>query len=929
VVKYKTDLFDASTMKRFLEHFRVLVEQAIVHPEKPVAALQLLSEPERRQVIHEWNQTASDYPRDKCVHQLVEEQARQRPDDVSVTFEGSALTYADLDRQANQLAHHLVGLGIRPETRVGLCFDRCPELIIGILGVLKAGGAYVPLDPTAPANRLAFMLRDADVRVLLTQNHLRASLPECSATVRCLDQDWPLIARSPETPCPVAVVPDNLAYIIYTSGSTGEPKGVLVPHRGLTNVIVAHIQSLEARPGKRVLQLVFPHFDAGQAEIFRTLAAGATLCMAPADSLLPGASLVELMRDQAMNIATFPSSVLTAMPRSGDALPALGTLVVGGEACPPETIAHWSTGRRFLIGYGPTETTICSTMADRWDAGRPAPLGRPIANTQVYALDEQLQPVPVGVPGQLHVGGVGVTRGYLNEPALTAAKFIANPFSDQPGARLYRTGDRVRWLQDGTLEFLGRVDEQVKIRGFRVELGEIESVLGRHPGVRECTVLARQDGPTEPNAKRLVAYVAPKSEPAATSAELRAFLKEKLPEYMVPSAFVVLEAMPRKANGKVDRRALPAPEKSLSEAGRAYRPPRDDVEKQLVALWEQSLGVDKVGLGDNFFELGGHSLLAVRLIEQIKEQFGQKLPVATLFRHPTLEDLATLLRQKSTASDSPLVPIQPHGSKPPLFVVHPAEGNVLCYADLARVLSSGQPLYGFQAAAPGGDQPPARVEDMAAAYIALMRTVQPDGPYFLGAWSTGGLIAFEMAQQLLGLGQEVAFLGLIDTHLPSPDRKPPKIDPAKRMYEFAQEKGLDLGTEDFLKLPPEEQLTRFLERARAANVFPPGLGEEQIHRLYRRSSRTFQTQIGALQQYVARPYPNRISLFRATESQREGAGDPDPKLGWDKLADVDVFQIPGTHETMIREPHVHVLAGQLTQCLARVQAMPLGQAHSQ
>jgi amino acid adenylation domain-containing protein len=926
VVKYKTDLFDAATMKRFLEHYRTLLEGAVAHPEKPLSALTLLDESERRQVLVEWNRTEADYPLDRCVHQLIEAHALQTPDAVALAFQGQTLTYRELDRRANRLANYLRGLGVGLEDRVGLCLDRSFEMIVGMLGVHKAGAAYVPLDAAQPPERLEFILRDAEVKMLLTDQRAGGVNPPVRQGVDTprspglvyLDTDWPAIAQQSDQAPTSRAGPDNLAYVIFTSGSTGQPKGVLVEHRGLTNVVCDHIRQMGIGPDTRTLQFVFPHFDAAQGEIYRILCAGATLCLAPAETLLPGPGFAELLRDQHITLASIPPAFLAAQP-GADQLPALRTLVVGGEAILPEVAARWGKGRRLFNGYGPTETTIGSTLATDWDLNRPPPLGRPIANTQVYVLDSRMQPAPVGVPGELYIGGAGVARGYLHQPELTAARFIANPFSARPGARLYRTGDRVRWLFDGALEFLGRVDEQIKIRGFRIEPGEIEVVLGQHPAIRDHTVVAREDTPGD---KRLVAYVVAQP-PAPSASELRSYLKEKLPEYMVPSAFVFLDVLPRKAHGKVDRRALPAPEKSRAGADTAFRPPRDDIERQLVQLWEQSLGIDQVGLDDNFFELGGHSLLAVQLIEQIKEQFGQKLPVATLFRHPTLEDLAAVLRQKgTTAADSPLVAIQPHGSQPPLFVVHPAEGNVLCYADLARKLGTDQPLYGFQARGLDGEQPPhPRIEEMAADYVQLMRGVQPRGPYLLGGWSTGGLIALEMAQQLLAQGESVALLALLDTHLPSAEKKPPKIDPARRMLEFAQEKGLDLGPDDFLKLRPEEQLTRFLEKARAANVFPPGLGEEQIHRLQRRSSRTFQAQVEAVQQYVARNYPERITLFRCSETQRQDADDQGPKLGWDRLAaDVELYMVPGTHETMIREPQVNVLAEQLRACLSRFAA---------
>jgi amino acid adenylation domain-containing protein len=917
VVRYKSDLFDAGTMKRLLEHYRSLLEAAVAHPDKPLSALTFLNTSERRQVLDAWNQTVADFPRDRCVHQLIEAQALKAPHAVALTFQDQTLIYRELDRRANQLAGYLRTLGVGLEDRVGLCFDRSFAMIVAMLGVHKAGAAYVPLDAAQPPERLGFIIRDAEVRVLLTQEQLRHQLPSTSAAVLCLDSDWQIIGQQSGEASAVRVSPNNLAYLIYTSGSMGQPKGVLVEHRSLTNVVLDHIRQMGIGPDTRALQFVFPHFDAAQGEIFRILCAGATLCLAPAESLLPGPGFTALLRNLGVTFVSLPPSFLAVQP-GAEELVNVTTIVVGGEPILPEAAARWSQGRRLFNGYGPTETTIGSTLATDWDVKRPPPLGRPLANTQVYVLDEHMQPAPVGVPGELYIGGAGVARGYLHQPDLTAARFLPHPFSSQPGARLYRTGDRGRWRLDSTLEFLGRVDEQVKIRGFRIEPGEIEAVLRQHAAVRDAAVFARDDAA---GTKRLIAYVVIHSGGPAAG-QLRDYLRTKLPEYMVPSTFVFLDRVPRKAHGKVDRQALPVPSTN-TDAEAAHRAPRDETERELVRLFEQSMGVEKVGLDDRFFDLGGHSLLAVQVIEQIQQRFGLKLPVAALFRHSTVENLAGVLRQQTmTTADLPLVPIQPHGSRPPLFLIHAAEGTVLCYADLARAVGADQPVYGFQARSPNGNAPAhARIEEMAADYIQFLRSVQPSGPYFLGGWSTGGLIALEMAQQLLSQGETVLLLALLDTHRPGPNRKPPVVDPAKRMVTYARENGLDLGPDDFLSLPPEEQLTRFLERTRSANIVPPGLGEEQINRLQRRASWTFQAQLDAVQRYVARPYPGRITLFRSTETQRQGTGDIDVKLGWDELAaEVEVCPVPATHDSMIREPHVQILGQRLTACLQQARA---------
>jgi len=660
-VEYNTDLFDRATIERMVGHFQTLLEGIVTNPEQPISRLPILTEAEQQQLLVGWNETAIDFPRETCIHHLFEAQVEARPDAVATTYEGQQLTYAELNRRANQLAHYLQKLGVGPEVLVGISTERSPEMVVGILGTLKAGGAYLPLDPTYPQGRLALMLEDSQVPVLLTQERLveRLRISEsanqqisksanqqinASPQVICLDTDWTEIAQESEENPVSGATAESLAYVIYTSGSTGKPKGTMLRHRGLCNLTDAQRRAFGIREGSRVLQFSPLSFDASVWETFMALRNGATLCLARQEVLASGLDLVRLMREDGVTNVTLPPSVLAVLPE--EELPELETVISAGEACSAELVARWAPDRDFFNAYGPTETTVCASMylCDEDDPHNP-PIGRPIANTQLYILDRNLQPVPVGVPGELHVGGVSLARGYLNRPELTAEKFIRNPFSDEPGERLYKTGDLVRYRADGNIEFLGRIDHQVKVRGFRIELGEIEAVLGQHPGVQDGVVVVREDVPGD---KRLVAYVVPaepalseaEGEPAPAVGELRNFLRKTLPEYMVPSAFVVLEALPLSPSGKVDRRALPAPEGIRPELEREYVAPRNETEEKLAAMCAELLGVDRVGVYDSFFDLGGHSLLATQFISRVRDAFQVELPLRSLFEHPTVDELA-------------------------------------------------------------------------------------------------------------------------------------------------------------------------------------------------------------------------------------------------------------------------------------------------
>lgn len=656
-IEYNTDLFDKETITRLAGHFLNIVEQVSADPAQRTGEIQLLSAAERKQLLIDWNATGTPLAHDACVHQLFEAQAALLPGAVAVVFEKVVLTYADLNARANQLAHALTARGVSRDVPVAILLERSPEMIVALLAVLKAGGAYVPLDPDYPAERLSFIIEDSGAGILLTREALRNRLPLSAEQILCLDSANESISAHRNNNPDCSVAGEHLAYIIYTSGSTGKPKGVAVTHRGLSNLIQAPALSFDLAPDSRVLQFASFSFDASVLEIMMALCAGSALYLPDAGQRLPGLPLLHYIDENDITHMILSPSVLAALPQAE--LPRLTSLIAGGEPCPPGLAAFWSQGRRFYNAYGPTEATVCSVIAEYAgadiDCAAPLPIGRPITNTKLYVLDSRNQPTPIGVPGELHIGGAGLARGYLNRPELTAEKFIPDPFSSVPGARIYKTGDLVRYRPDGNLEYLGRCDHQVKIRGFRIEPGEVEAALGQHPDLLETVVVVRED---MPGSKRLVAYTVPKTGSQATPGELRRFLSAKLPEHMIPSAFVVLASLPLTTNGKVDRRALPAPDHVRPELEEVFTVPRTPIEQAVAGIWEVLLGLEQVGVKDNFFHLGGDSLLATQVISQVCSLFKVDVALLCLFESPTIaalaENIETALR-RGQRSDTPAI----------------------------------------------------------------------------------------------------------------------------------------------------------------------------------------------------------------------------------------------------------------------------------
>ncbi len=647
-IEYATDLFDRGTVEALAQRLIRLLAAAVANPEQPIGSLDILSAEERQTVVRAWNDTARTVP-SATFPALFAAQVAQSPDAVAVVCASEALTYAQLDARANQLAHHLQSLGVGPEVVVGLCAERSLDTIVGLLGILKAGGAYLPLDPAYPPERLAFMLEDAAAPVLLTQSALRERLPAQGARIVRLDEHWPAIARRPTTAPPNNLHPGNTAYVIYTSGSTGTPKGVMVSHRGIPNLAAAQIDRFAITAEARVLQYASASFDAAISEVVTTLTSGATLVL-PADER-GGDDLTRLIRIQGVTHATLPPAVLGDLNEEQP----MRTLVVAGEACAADLAGRWSKGRRMINAYGPTETTVCATMSEPLAGAYAPPIGTPIWNARTYVLDEGLEPVPAGIVGELYVAGEGLARGYLGRRGLTSERFIADPFGPA-GSRMYRTGDLARWRADGVLDFVGRADQQIKLRGLRIEPGEIEAALLHHPSVAQAAVIARTDGP---GGKRLVAYVVAAADQTIDPAQLRAHLTSTLPDYMVPSAFVVLDRLPLTPNGKLDRKALPAPD--ITPA--AMRAPRTPQEAILCSLFAEVLGLQHVGIDDNFFALGGDSIISIQLVSRAR-QAGLILTPRAVFQHQTVEALAataqfaeeTNAAQQSDVATGPLTP---------------------------------------------------------------------------------------------------------------------------------------------------------------------------------------------------------------------------------------------------------------------------------
>ncbi|MCP5095184.1 MAG: amino acid adenylation domain-containing protein, partial [Chloroflexi bacterium] len=921
LLEYSTDLFAEDTIARMAAHMQVLLTALVQNPTQTVSQIPLLTRLERTQLLHDWNETAVSTNLNRGVHHLFEAQAEQTPDAPAVTFGNTTWTYRELDERANQLAHYLIEAGITLDSRVGVCMYRSLEMVVSVLGILKAGAAYVPLDPAYPEERLVYMMENAETAVLLTQSTLTS--PPHRHTV-LLDQMGDKLGRYPKSMVETAVSGQNLLYVIYTSGSTGQPKGIAMPHAPMVNIMQWHKTQTRMHDSARTLQFSSFSFDVSCQEMFTTWMTGGTLVLIDEDTQRDAQQLLTFLHTKSIERLFLPFVALQQLAEvaeASDVYPQTLTHVVtaGEQLQSTRHIVNFCNHLphcRLHNHYGPAETHVVSAYTlsetpEEWDA-LPS-IGTPVANTQLYILDGQMAPVPVGVSGMLYIGGDHISRGYMARPRLTAERYIPNPFGNND--RLYKTGDLARYLADGRIQFLGRRDFQVKIRGYRIELGELETILNQHPQVRRAVVAApivRQAN--APDERRLVAYVVPvHADETGVEEELRQFLLAQMPSYMVPGFFMFLETLPKTPSGKIDRRHLPTPGVSPTAS---FVPPRDVVELKLAELWQEVLGLTAVGIHDNFFSVGGHSLLAVRMVSRMQALFGQTVPVAALFQNSSIAQLAAILRNKGDFSTmSPLVKIREQGSNPPLFLVHPGGGNVLPYVELAQYVDAERPLYGFQSLGlTAHDQIQYTIEEMATTYVEALKDVQPHGPYALGGWSMGGTVALEMAQQLQANGDEIAHLILIDTDAPLTAAEEAAFDTLTFQISFARDMGItpeELRALNLAELDEAERLTAVLTYAISVERLPADLTLETVRHLYH----VFETNYRAMVAYTPeRPYAGHVTLLKAEEEPRP---DYDSTFNWQPWVTgwLDVHIVPGNHFTLVRPPHLTTLATQINTAL--------------
>lgn len=935
-LKLDAALFDEATGHRMAEQFQQLLRGIVAGPDRPISKLPLMDDSERHRILHDWNDTARPYPRDRRIPQLFEEQAARTPDAVAVTSTDSRLTYAELEERANRLAHHLRAMGVGPGKLVAVLIDRTPDTVVALLGILKAGGGYVPLEAHYPRARVEFILGSLGIAVVLTQSAHLARLGELDAPdlqdIVCLEAagippdatvgpvhvwSWEDVLRQPPTrPEPAGASPDDTAYVIFTSGSTGTPKGVSVRHRPVVNLIDWVNRTYAVGPGDRLLFITSLSFDLSVYDVFGALAGGATIRIASRDEIQDPRGLTRLLCEDGITIWDSAPPALNQLvpflPPSAPDSP-LRLVLLSGDWIPvklPDQVRDTFPRAQVVSLGGATEATIWSNSYDigvvdpTWPS---IPYGRPIQNARYYILDRAHNPCPIGVPGDLYIGGEVLADGYVNDPDLTAAKFVSDPFVDDPDARMYDTGDRARFLPDGNIQFLGRRDFQVKIRGFRIELGEIEAVLGDHPDVADCVVVARDEG----GDRHLVAYVVSSSPSAPSAAQLRTFLLERLPEFMVPQHFVTLQQLPLTPNGKLDRKALPVPERRREDLLTEYVAPATDLERAIVDVWKDVLAIDRVGVTDSFYDLGGDSLAAVRVVYEIEQRMGRVVPVSALLRAPSVRELAGRLEAGVAEEASVLVPLRDGVAHPPLFLFHPSGGDVVAYRGLVTDVDPERPMTALRSFARTGAVEADSLAAMAKEYAEVIRAAQPDGPYLLAGWSLGGVLAHAVAGHLERGGATVALCAIIDSVLPASrsglrDRLLYRLGTSLGPLAGGLASQPEEVLEDLLARPPGERLEAALQLARtvgdATAELPPSVLEPEIELAARHAQ--------LLEAHQPDTIAAPVRVIWAEHSTDAGA----PLTDWSVYTRGGVEQTVlagANHFTIWRSPHREALCAEL------------------
>jgi len=933
-IEFNTDLFETAAIERLANHYLTLLTAACVAPNLPVSDLPILTPDERKQILFAWNNTAGDYPTSLCIQNLFEEQVRRQPDAVAVLAGGREWSYQQLNAQANRLARYLQTQGVVPGIFVGICLKRSAEMIAAVLGVLKAGGAYVPLDPVYPRDRLAFMLSDTKAAIVLTEKELINNLPEGDARYLCLDQmATELVDLDSQNLGPTSR-PTDVCYVIYTSGSTGRPKGVVLRHRPVVNVLDWVNATFQVGASDRVLWVTSLSFDLSVYDIFGILGTGASIRVASEVELRDPSVLAGILQTEAITIwDSAPAALQQLVPffdqdRARDDHEQLKLVMLSGDWIPvslPDLVRTRFANARVVSLGGATEAAIWSnwypvgTVDPSWPS---IPYGKPIRNARYHILDKRLHPVPVGVPGELHIGGLVLADGYLNRPELTAERFIPDPLAPPSGVpsplldapRLYKTGDMARYFPDGNIEFLGRLDQQVKVRGFRVELGEIEAVLAQHPAVREVLVKNHRDATGH---VYLAAYIVPQTTSRPESQEVTKFLQTKLPEYMVPAHFIFLDELPLTPNGKLDRAALSPPDLAEAKPEVVFESSANDAERALQDLWEEVLKVHPISVTDSFYDLGGHSLLAAVLMARIESRLGHRLSIEALFSSPTVRGLATLIQRKLELGRGCLVPLQKGGHKPPLYLIAGAGGHVFAFHQFARLLGIDQPAYGLKAVGVDGSEPPLEsMKAIATRYRDEILAERPDGPFIIGGYSIGAIIAFELALQLRAIGKEVPLLIVYDMLAPGYPRKPPLL---RRMWTHLMHFARSSERLAYLKERSQRIRGRVLRLLNLHWLEAPGVPgmevvpQENLKRVW-----------GALTKARDHYWPSgkfdgKVILFAsATPENWPGCVFDDPNKGWSNWTTSGVVShvVPAGHLEMFHVNNQALLAQLMRESIA-------------